>query len=68
MRKAYHPSELPAFMKRAISEACVDPKHNHLNRLLAASIDAAEGRVTDITDLSAEDFLRALSRDGMPGF
>jgi hypothetical protein len=33
-RKAYHPSELPEFMKRAIADARVDPKHDHLNSLL----------------------------------
>lgn len=33
-RQAYHPSELPEHLKRAIAEARMDPRHEHLNELL----------------------------------
>jgi hypothetical protein len=32
--KAYHPSELPDYLKKALAEAEMDPRHEHLNELL----------------------------------
>ncbi|MEQ9330231.1 hypothetical protein [Thalassobaculum sp.] len=34
VRRAYHPSELPDHLKRAVQDARMDPKHDHLNALL----------------------------------
>lgn len=33
-RKAYHPAELPAHLQRAIADARMDPRHDHLNKLM----------------------------------
>ena len=33
-RRAYHPRELPEYLKRAVSEARMDREHDHLNALI----------------------------------
>jgi PHD/YefM family antitoxin component YafN of YafNO toxin-antitoxin module len=33
-RRAYHPRELPDYLKHAVSETRMDPEHDHLNALV----------------------------------
>lgn len=41
-RRAYHPSELPEHLKQAVSDARMDPEHDHLNSLME---DPAGGEI-----------------------
>jgi hypothetical protein len=38
-RRAYHPRELPEHLKRAVGEARMDRKYNHLDALMDSEAD-----------------------------